>query len=44
MVGPLIVVDASPRGLDELPVELHGTEIWVTFQNFRPGVEEKIPT
>ena len=34
----------SPRGLDELPVELHGTEIWVTFQNFRPGVEEKIPT
>lgn len=34
----------SPRALDELPVELRGSEIWVTFQNFRPGVEEKIPT
>lgn len=34
----------SPRPLDELPVEVRGTEVWVTFQNFRPGVEEKIPT
>jgi menaquinol-cytochrome c reductase iron-sulfur subunit len=34
----------SPRGLDELPVELrNGSEIWVTFQNFRAGVHEKIP-
>jgi menaquinol-cytochrome c reductase iron-sulfur subunit len=34
----------SPRGLDELPVEVrNGSEIWVTFQNFRAGVHEKIP-
>lgn len=34
----------SPRALDELPVEIRdGTEIWVTFQNFRPGVHQKIP-
>jgi menaquinol-cytochrome c reductase iron-sulfur subunit len=34
----------SPRGLDELPVEVrNGTEVWVTFQNFRAGVHEKIP-
>jgi menaquinol-cytochrome c reductase iron-sulfur subunit len=34
----------SPRPLDELPVEIrNGTEVWVTFQNFRAGVHEKIP-
>lgn len=34
----------SPRPLDELPVEIrNGNEIWVTFQNFRPGTREKIP-
>ncbi len=34
----------SPRGLDELPVEIrNGNEVWVTFQNFRAGVPEKIP-
>jgi len=34
----------SPRGLDELPVAVRqGTEVWVTFQNFHAGVEEKIP-
>lgn len=34
----------SPRGLDELAVEIrNGTEVWVTFQNFRAGVHEKIP-
>ena len=34
----------SPRPLDELPVEIrHGAEIWVTFQNFRTGVHERIP-
>ena len=34
----------SPRSLDELPVEIrNGTEIWVTFQNYRAGVPEKIP-
>lgn len=34
----------SPRGLDELPVEVrHGGEIWVTFRNFRAGVKEKVP-
>lgn len=34
----------SPRPLDELTVEIRkGAEIWVTFQNFRAGVHEKIP-
>ena len=34
----------SPRGLDELPVEVRaGGAIWVTFQNFRAGVHDKIP-
>jgi menaquinol-cytochrome c reductase iron-sulfur subunit len=34
----------SPRGLDELPVEIrNGREVWVTFQNFRAGTPEKIP-
>ena len=34
----------SPRPLDELPVEIRReTEIWVTFQNFRPGTPQKIP-
>ena len=34
----------SPRGLDELPAEVrNGTEVWVTFQNFRAGVHDKIP-
>lgn len=34
----------SPRGLDELAVEIrNGSEVWVTFQNFRAGVHEKIP-
>ena len=34
----------SPRALDELAVEIrNGTEVWVTFQNFRPGVHEQVP-
>ena len=33
----------SPRGLDELTVELRGDEVWVSFQNFRPGISEKVP-
>ena len=33
----------SPRGLDELAVELRGDEIWVKFQNFRAGVKDRIP-
>ena len=33
----------SPRPLDTLPVEIRGEEIYVTFQNFRAGVAEKIP-
>ncbi len=34
----------SPRPLDELAVEIRkGTEVWVTFQNFRAGTHEKIP-
>ncbi len=33
----------SPRGLDTLPVEIRGEDIFVKFQNFRSGVREKIP-
>jgi len=34
----------SPRPLDELVVEVRdGSEVWVRFQNFRPGVHAKIP-
>jgi len=35
----------SPRGLDELAVEVRNSnEVWVRFQNYRPGTSEKIPT
>lgn len=34
----------APRGLDELEVEIRDGDVWVRFQNFRPGIEEKIPT
>ena len=33
----------SPRGLDELPVEVRDGGVWVGFRNFRPGVAEKVP-
>ena len=34
----------SPRGLDELEVEIRGeNEIWVKFQNFRAGEKGRIP-
>jgi quinol---cytochrome c reductase iron-sulfur subunit, bacillus type len=34
----------SPRPLDELKVEIrNGTEVWVTFQNYRAGTHQKIP-
>jgi menaquinol-cytochrome c reductase iron-sulfur subunit len=33
----------SPRGLDELEAEVRDGEVWVRFQNFRPGIEEKVP-
>ena len=33
----------SPRGLDELPVEVRGREIWVQFQNFHTGRHDKVP-
>lgn len=34
----------SPRSLDALGVEIrNGTEIWVRFRNFRPGVKEQVP-
>jgi menaquinol-cytochrome c reductase iron-sulfur subunit len=33
----------SPRGLDSLPVEIRGNEIYVAFQNFRAGTHERIP-
>lgn len=33
----------SPRGLDDLEVEVRGSEVWVRFQNFQTGHSEKIP-
>jgi Rieske Fe-S protein len=34
----------SPRGLDLLEVEVReGDEVWVRFQNFRPGLKERVP-
>lgn len=39
-------VCVSPRGLDELKVDqdkLAIGEVWVTFQNFKAGVEDKVP-
>ena len=34
----------SPRALDELAVEIRNdNEVWVTFQNYRAGVAERIP-
>lgn len=33
----------SPRGLDELEVDVRNGEIWVRFQNFRAGEAHKIP-
>jgi Rieske Fe-S protein len=34
----------SPRGMDELEVEIRNeNEVWVKFQNFLAGHEEKIP-
>ena len=34
----------SPRGLDPLEVEVrNGEEIWVRYQVFRPGIEERKP-
>ncbi|SFJ21195.1 QcrA and Rieske domain-containing protein [Planctomicrobium piriforme] len=36
--------EVPPRNMDSLPVELRNKdEIWVKFQNFRGGCEEKIP-
>ncbi len=33
----------SPRGMDELKVEIRNEEIFVHFQNFRAGTAERIP-
>ena len=33
----------SPRNLDTLEVQLEGDEVYVMFEKFRGGVEEKIP-
>ena len=34
----------SPRGLDHLETEIrNGSEVWVRFQNFQTGHQEKIP-
>lgn len=33
----------SPRGLDDLKVEIQGNDVWVEFQNFRTGTAHKIP-
>jgi Rieske Fe-S protein len=39
------VENVSPRGMDELEVEIRNTnEVWVKFQNFRSGITEKIPS
>ena len=32
----------SPRGMDDLKVELRGDEVWVHFQQFRTGIREKV--
>lgn len=34
----------APRGLDELDVEVRDGDVWVRFQDFRPGIEDKVPT
>ncbi|MBW3533706.1 MAG: Rieske (2Fe-2S) protein [Gemmatimonadetes bacterium] len=33
----------SPRDMDELEVEIRDGEVWVRFQNFIPGREDKLP-
>lgn len=33
----------APRGMDSLEVEVRGTDVWVRFQNFLPGREDKTP-
>ena len=33
----------APRGMDSLPVEIRGSEVWVKFQNFEAGRRDKIP-
>lgn len=33
----------SPRDLDALEVEVRDGEVWVRFEDFRPGTEDKIP-
>lgn len=34
----------APRGLDELAVDVRNNdEVWVRFQQFRPGAEHKVP-
>lgn len=33
----------AARGLDTLAVEIRNGEVWVTFQNFKAGLHEKIP-
>jgi Rieske Fe-S protein len=32
----------SPRALDQLQVEVRGTDVYVRFQNFQPGIKEKV--
>jgi Rieske Fe-S protein len=35
----------SLRGLDTLQVEIrNGNEVWVYFENFKPGIAEKVST
>jgi menaquinol-cytochrome c reductase iron-sulfur subunit len=33
----------SPRGLDELEVQVRNSEVWVAFQNFQAGRPDKVP-
>ena len=32
----------SPRAMDELTVEIRAGEVWLRFQDFRPGIREKV--
>jgi menaquinol-cytochrome c reductase iron-sulfur subunit len=42
--GEVRGVSPSRRGLDTLEVEIRNdSEVWVYFQNFKPGIAEKVP-
>jgi menaquinol-cytochrome c reductase iron-sulfur subunit len=33
----------SPRAMDQLPADIRDGQVWVTFQNFRRGIPNKVP-